>query len=187
MNKSLIGIIAVVVVILVIIMSLFGTYNGLVRMREDVKASYATISAQLQRRADLIPNLVNTVKGFNIHEKEIIDSVTEARARLSGAGSANERIAREAELSGALSRLLVVVENYPDIKADANFRQLMDELAGTENRIAVARRDYNEVVRAFNARVLSFPASIVARSFGFESAAYFEAAEGSEAVPQVTF
>jgi len=187
MKKYAIPVVATAAVVLILIIAVIATYNSLVTMREKVKESYATMEIQLQRRADLIPILVSTVQGYSVHEREIIQAVVDARARLAGSSSDNERIDAENELSGALSRLLVVLENYPDLKADANFRQLMDELAGTENRIATARRDYNEAVRTYNTRIQTFPGNMFAGLFGFELAPYYEVPSGSEFVPIVNF
>lgn len=187
MKKGLIAVLVIIAVVLIAVFSLFGSYNTLVSERENVKTKYSTLDAQLQRRADLIPNLVSTVKGFNVHEKEIIDSITSARAAIASNMPEGERLEKEGELTSALAGLTLIIENYPEIQADENFRQLMDELSGTENRITVARNDYNEAVRSYNTRVLSFPSSIMARMFGFETAAYFEAAPGSTAVPEVKF
>jgi LemA protein len=152
-----------------------------------VNNSFRNIDTQLQRRADLIPNLVATVKGFAAQEKTIIDSVTSARAKLAGAQTVGEKATADGELSGALSRLLVIVENYPELKSDANFRQLADELAGTENRIAVSRKDYNDIVKTYNTKIKSFPTSLIANLFGFAEAEYFQAAEGTDTVPTVSF
>lgn len=156
-------------------------------MEEDVNQSYAQLESQLQRRLDLIPNLVETVKGFADQEQEVIESVTEARSSMANAGSVEEQAEADAELSGALSRLLVVVENYPEIRSSENFQQLSDELAGTENRIAVARQDYNGSVTEFNREVRSFPGNMVAGIFGFDEKEYFEADAGAEDAPDVDF
>ncbi len=179
-------VIALVIAAIVIVWGV-GTYNSLVSYDQRTKASYGQIQNQLQRRLDLIPNLVNTVKGYAAHEKEIMESLANARANLAGAKTINEQAAANDEISGALSRLLVVVENYPNLKADANFRQLMDELAGTENRISIARKDYNEVIQGYNVKVKRFPTVIFARLFGFTEKAYFEAATDAQRAPIVEF
>ncbi len=164
-------------------------YNSLVDMRENIRGSWAQVDNVIQRRADLIPNLVNTVKGFAAQEQEVIGQVTEARAALGGARSPSERIAANDRLGGALSRLLVIVENYPDLKSSQNFIRLQDELAGTENRIAVERRRYNTAVQGYNANVARFPTNAVAGMTGFEREdAYFETEEANrEAPPTVDF
>lgn len=187
MKKGTIILIVVLVLIAAVIMSGMGSYNRLVSLDEQVDNNWSQVENQLQRRADLIPNLVETVKGYAIHEQEAINAVTEARAKLGGNGSAEERMEAENELSGALSRLLVVVENYPNLKADANFRQLSDNLEGTENRIAIARKDYNDIVMRFNSTIRKFPTVIFASILGFDQKEYFEAAPGAEEVPEVNF
>ncbi len=188
MKKGLLITLGVIIVIIVIIGgSLMGAYNGLVGERENVTAKLKNIDTDLQRRADLIPNLVSTVKGFAEQEKTIMANITDARAKLSGATTPATKAAANDELSGALSRLLVVVEAYPNLKSDANFRQLMDELAGTENRIKVSRVDYNNAVQLYDTHIKTFPTSILAGMFGFEQAEYFEASESSKEVPNVDF
>ncbi|HEY9577214.1 MAG TPA: LemA family protein [Pseudobacillus sp.] len=187
MRKGLgpLAIIAIIVVVLAAM--LIPSYNGMVEREENVNQAYAQVENQLQRRMDLIPNLVNTVKGFASHEKEVLKNVSDARAKLAGAGSPKEQAEANDELSGALSRLLVVVENYPQLKADANFRQLMDELAGTENRLAVARQDYNAQVATYNKQVKRFPGSLMAGIFGFDEKEYFKAEAGAQKTPKVDF
>jgi LemA protein len=152
-------IIAVIVVLIVVIPLFYlkGTYNSLVTLDEGVKAAWAQVENQLQRRYDLIPNYVETVKGYAAHEKEVFIKVTEARSKVAGAGSIGQKIEAQNQLSAALARLLVVVERYPDLKANTNFIRLQDELAGTENRIAVERRRYNETVRVYNVKIRRFP------------------------------
>ena len=180
-----------IIVILVLAGSLYsffkGTYNQFVTLDESVKSSWAQVENQLQRRYDLIPNLVETVKGYAKQEKDVLVEVTNARARVGGATTVPDKITANNELSGALSRLLVVVERYPELKSNQNFLRLQDELAGTENRIAVERRRYNEAVQAYNVAIRSFPANLLAGTFGFMKAAFFEAPAAAKAAPQVKF
>ncbi len=188
MKKGLIiGLVVVAVIVISIIGFFVGTYNRIIVLEQKVNEAYSQIQNNLQRRTDLIPNLVETVKGFAAQERSIIDSITEARAKLAGAKTVAEQAAADAELTSALSRLLVVVENYPTLKSDQTFIQLMDELAGTENRIAIARRDYNQAVKEYNTAIKRFPAVLVANMFGFKEKEYFEAKPGAEEVPQVKF
>lgn len=181
------GLLVVIGVLVLVVILVAVSYNGIVKLDESVDNAYADIDSHLKRRADLIPNLVNTVKGFNIQEQEIIDSVTSARAKLAGASGEQEVLEAGAEMESALSRLLVVVEQYPDIKSDQMYISLMDELAGTENRLSIAREDYNAAVRTYNSRIRSFPSSILAGMFGFEQRAYFEIDEADRQVPEVNF
>lgn len=187
-QKKLLVIAAIVVLVILIPYSyLKGTYNSLVTMDEGVKAAWAQVENQLQRRYDLIPNLVETVKGYAAHEKEVFLKVTEARAKVGGATTINDKIAANNGLSAALSRLLLVVERYPDLKANTNFIRLQDELAGTENRIAVERRRYNETVKVYNIRIRRFPTNLLAGMFGFEKAAFFEVPKERQEAPKVKF
>ncbi|MGC8230511.1 LemA family protein [Pseudobacillus badius] len=187
MRRSLGPLAIIAIIVIVLAAMLITSYNSMVAKEEDVDQAYAQVENQLQRRMDLMPNLVNTVKGFASHEKEVLKNVSDARAKLAGAGSPQEQAEANDELSGALSRLLVVVENYPQLKADANFRQLMDELAGTENRLAVARQDYNAQVAAYNKKVKRFPGSLMAGIFGFDEKEYFKAEAGAKEAPKVDF
>lgn len=186
--KKVFGPVAIIIIILGVFALLFiPKYNSLVTAEENVDSKWAQVENQLQRRYDLIPNLVESVKGYAKHEQEVIASITEARAQLGNAQTPEQQAIANDALNGALGRLLVVVENYPNLKADANFRQLMDELAGTENRLAVAREDYNNEVQGFNKIVKRFPGNVVAGMFGFEQKEYFKAAAGAEKSPAVDF
>jgi LemA protein len=162
-------------------------YNRLVTLHEAIDAAWAQVENQLQRRNDLIPNLVEVTKGYAAHEKEIFETVAQARAKMLAAGNRGQTIAAAGELSSALSRLLAISERYPDLKANAQFARLSDELAGTENRIATERRRYNEEVRAYNTLVRSFPTLLTAKLLGFTPEEYFEAPEEAQRVPEVKF
>jgi LemA protein len=178
----------VVVLALVLGGSLMGSRNELVTEREEYRSSFKQVDVDLQRRLDLIPNLVETVKGFAAQEKSVLESIANARAQMAGAKTPAERIAGNSQLEGALSRLLVVVENYPQLKSNENFQRLQDELAGTENRIAVSRRRYNEAVQKYNTNIELFPKNIAASLFGFgREDAYFSADAAAKQAPKVTF
>ena len=184
------GLIIIGVIVLALVVPLLylkGTYNSLVQMDEGVKGAWAQVENQLQRRYDLIPNYVETVKGYAKHEQEVFIKVTEARSRAAAATTIQDKIGANNALSSALARLLVVVERYPELKANTNFIRLQDELAGTENRIAVERRRFNETVKAYNTKIRSFPTNVIAGMFGFEKAAFFEVAKDRQEVPQVKF
>ena len=185
-----IGVVAVVAIFF------YATYNGFVNREEGLKSAWSNVETQYQLRADLIPNLVNTVKGYAAHETQTLNEVTEARARatsinLSADDLTPERLAQfqraQAEVRSALGRLIAVSESYPDLKANQNFLELQAQLEGTENRIAVARKDFNAAAQQYNVSVRRFPANLVARMFGFGQKPYFESAEGAAAAPQVTF
>lgn len=184
MKKFLIGLLVVVVLA---VAGIFGGYNDMVTMNENVDSKWSQVDNQLQRRNDLIPNLVNTVKGYAAHEKSVFKDVSDARARLAGASSVADITKANGELSGALSRLLAIAESYPQLKADGNFRQLQDELAGTENRIAVARKDYNDSVQLYNTKIKRLPTSIYAGILGFHARDYFKADAAAKALPKVSF
>jgi LemA protein len=184
---SLIAVIAIVLIVVIGASWYITTRNRLVSLETETEALWAQVENQLQRRYDLIPNLVATVQGYADQESEIFIEIAEARSRLGGASGVSETAEAAGALDSALSRLLVIVENYPQLKSDSNFRSLQDELAGTENRLAVARMNYNEAVREFNRSVRIFPASIVAGAMGYESLDYFEINEEARSAPKVQF
>ena len=196
MKKSWI-IIGVIVLVVIIFYSMFkGTYNNMVTKSESVDAQWSQVENVYQRRADLIPNLVNTVKGYATHEKETLEGVVEARAKATSvnidANNLNSQSLQAFQkaqdgLSGALSKLMVVVEKYPDLKANQNFLDLQAQLEGTENRIAVERKKFNETVRVYNTYIKTFPNNMLSGMFGFISKPYFKAQQGSEKAPEVKF
>ena len=187
MKKSTMILLGVLAVIVIIISMLGGSYNSLVEKSENVDKHLANVNVQLERRADLIPNLVSTVKGYTSHETEVIDKITSARENLIKANTITEKSTANDELTSALNALMVIVENYPDLKSNQNFIQLSDELAGTENRIATARRDYNDAVTSYNTSIKKFPTNIIASMFGFNKKDYFEVTTGKTEVPKVEF
>ena len=177
----------VVAVVVITVIACIGIRNGLIDRDEKVREQWSQIETQLQRRADLIPNLVNTVKGYAKHEEKIFTEVADARSRLLSAQGPAAKAEAGAQLNSVLGRLLAVAENYPQLKASDNFVRLQDELAGTENRIAVERKRYNESVADFNKAVKHFPTNLVAKLLGFSQREYFQAAEGAEKAPEVKF
>ncbi|MDZ4677496.1 MAG: LemA family protein [Oligoflexia bacterium] len=197
MKGLLVGVGAIFGLGLILILFYMGAYNGLVSRQENVNEKWSQVQNDYQRRADLIPNLVNTVKGVAQFEKDTLREVVEARARVGSIQMTPEILnnpqqfkqfeAAQGQLTQALSRLMVVVEKYPDIKATANFSELQSQLEGTENRITVARRDFNLALKEYNTSVRSFPTSVIAGMSGFKEKAYFEATAGSEKAPEVKF
>lgn len=194
--KKHLGLFITLGVVFVIVAWCVSGYNGLVQMDEGVQNKWADVETQYQRRADLIPNLVNTVKGYAAHEKETLSEVVKARSEATSVKFDAENMSAEqmaafqkaqSGVSSALSKLLMVVEKYPDLKANQNFLELQSQLEGTENRITVARRDYNAVAKEYNSTVRKFPKNIIAGMFGFEKKAYFEAEQGVEKAPAVQF
>ena len=180
-------VIAIIAIIALAIIVLIPSYNGLVKQKEQLDESYAQVQNVVQRRADLIPNLVNTVKGYSKHEKDTLTEVTEARAGIKNAKGPKELAEANEQMNQAIRNINVVAEDYPELKADKQFTQLMDELAGTENRISVERKNYNGEVKAYNTKVKSFPTSIFASIMGFDKAEYFEADASAQDAPEVNF
>ncbi|MEA2097196.1 MAG: LemA family protein [Candidatus Cloacimonadota bacterium] len=194
----LIAIGVVVILIIITISSIIGTYNNMVKLDEGVKEKWSQVENVYQRRYDLIPNLVNTVKGYAAHEKETFTAVTEARAKAGGTFNISDQVLNDpamfqkfqqaqSSLGGALQRLMVVMEKYPDLKANQNFLALQDQLEGTENRIAVERKRFNEAARYYNTYIKMFPKVILANMFGFNEKQYFKSTEGAQEAPKVEF
>ncbi|WP_334167562.1 LemA family protein [Phocaeicola paurosaccharolyticus] len=196
MNKKLITIGAIVAFVALLVIWSVSSYNSLVTMDESVSTSWGNVENQYQRRADLIPNLVNTVKGYAAHEKSTFQAVVEARSKatqmtIDADNLTPEKIAAyqkaQGEVGAALSRLLAITEAYPELKANQNFQELQAQLEGTENRISVERKRFNDTAKEFNTKIRKFPTNIVAGMFGFEKRPYFEAEEGANKAPEVNF
>ena len=194
--KKNLGWIIPVAIVVVIVLWAIGGYNGMVKMDEQVQNKWANVETQYQRRADLVPNLVATVKGYAAHEKETLEGVVSARAKATqmtvdptklDEASLKKFQEAQGELGNAIGRLLMITENYPELKANENFLQLQAQLEGTENRITVERQKFNETAKAYNTEVRKFPANIIAGMFGFERKPYFEAKEGADEAPKVEF
>lgn len=181
------GLLAVVGVVVFLGLWVMGLYNGLVSLDQQVKTQWAQVETQYQRRFDLIPGLVESSKAVLKQEQALIDAVTTARTKYSGAGTVDEKAKAAGEVESALGRLLVVIENYPQLKSDETVQKLMDELAGTENRIATERKRYNDLVGGFNIKVKSFPTNLLASMLGFGEKSFFEAADTAAEAPKVDF
>ena len=179
----------IVVIVIVVLLGIYvaAFYNGLVTLKNRVKDQWSQIDVQLKRRADLIPNLVETVKGYATHEKETLDQVMEARNNFSNSKTVEEEIKNSGELTQALGRLIAVAENYPDLKANTNFLQMQNDLRDTEDKIAIARQFYNDTVLTYNNKVETFPSNIIAGMFHFKVEVFFEASEAEKVTPQVKF
>ncbi len=185
MNKKttiIIVIVAVVALIAIIAGFLIGTYNGIAVAREKVDTAESQIDTALQRRADLVPNLVSAVKSLNEHEETVVKAVTDARAAITGAQTTEDKLAANEQLTTAIN---LIFENYPEIQSADAYRDLMTQLEGTENRIATARKDHNDAIRAYNSKIITFPGNLFANIFGFEKAEYFEASDGADTAPNV--
>lgn len=183
-NKKIYVWIGVILLVLIIV---GGMYNGLVKKDVAVTTAWAQVENVLQRRADLIPNLVSSVKGYVKHEREVLDNLANARTQYAGAKTVEDKMKASNMMEGALARLMVIVENYPNLKANETFARLMDELSGTENRIAVERKRYNEAVQDLNMTIRRVPTNIIAGLFGFKEKQFFAAEPGAKAVPKVDF
>lgn len=184
----MIALIIVIVVIVILAFWIIGMYNGLVRLRNQVKNAWAQIDVQLKRRHDLIPNLMETVKGYMKHERETLENITKARSQAMGANTVGEKAKAEAELSGAMSKFFLVVENYPDLKANQNFLALQEELTSTENKISFSRQNYNDQVLGYNNKIQMFPSNIIAGMFNFKEQEFFEIEDKAQReVPKVSF
>ncbi|MBB6696735.1 LemA family protein [Clostridium algidicarnis] len=187
MKKSLKVLLTVLLVILVITIPFVGSYNSMVTSQQKVNTAESNIDAQLQRRSDLIPNVVETVKGYAAQESEIFTQVAESRSKLAGATTTEEKAAADQELTGAVGRLLAISERYPDLKSDQVFRDLTVQLEGTENRISVSRQNFNDAASEYNTSIKRFPRNIVAGMFGFKEKPYFKADEAAKEAPKVEF
>lgn len=186
-SKGVGGLAIILIIAVILLILIVPAYNSLVSARENVNSAYAQVENVVQRRADLIPNLVNTVKGYASHEEGVFTEVSKARSGINNAKGAEELANANENLNKAMTNFNLVVERYPEVKADSQFRQLMDELAGTENRISVERKNYNEIVQAYNSTVKRFPKNLIANLAGFEPADYFKADEESKDAPVVDF
>ncbi len=177
--------IVIAAIVLILGVGLVNFYNSLITQSQAIENQWAQVETQYQRRFDLIPNLVKSVEGIMTQEQAVFGQIAEARTKYSGATSTEEKVKAASEVESALGRLLVIVENYPELRSSQNVSQLMDELAGTENRIAVERRRFNDLVRDYNTAIKQFPANLIAGALGFSERSYFEAAEGAEQAPEV--